>query len=390
MTEIDWIICALLVLSTVVGIMRGVIREVLSIVGWVAGFMLSMSFAGEIADRIPLDSIGYIPRVIIAAVLILVACLFVVGLFGFILRKMLEVAALTFEDRILGAAFGFVRGIIVVAACVFFEWAITKYVLKRDRVTITDGSAVLTGLLLGFNLPSNLPIWIILIGALVAIGIGKMTFGGLGCNPFNPALVGRVFLLVSFPVQMTTWPVPGQMAAYLDAETGATPLAVMKEAIKSGDASVLQKLPDAIDMLVGQTGGCLGEVSALALLIGLAYMLARRIVTWHIPVSILATVFVLAGLLHLYNPVYASPVTVLLTGGMVLGACFMATDYVTSPMTAKGQIIYGVAIGLLTVVIRTFGAYPEGMSFAILIMNAFTPLINTYCKPKRFGEVVKK
>ena len=250
--------------------------------------------------------------------------------------------------------------------------------------------AVLTGLLLGFNLPSNLPIWIILIGALVAIGIGKMTFGGLGCNPFNPALVGRVFLLVSFPVQMTTWPVPGQMAAYLDAETGATPLAVMKEAIKSGDASVLQKLPDAIDMLVGQTGGCLGEVSALALLIGLAYMLARRIVTWHIPVSILATVFVLAGLLHLYNPVYASPVTVLLTGGMVLGACFMATDYVTSPMTAKGQIIYGVAIGLLTVVIRTFGAYPEGMSFAILIMNAFTPLINTYCKPKRFGEVVKK
>ena len=267
-----------------------------------------------------------------------------------------------------------------VAACVFFEWAITKYVLKRDRVTITDGSAILTGLLLGFNLPSNLPIWIILIGALVAIGIGKMTFGGLGCNPFNPALVGRVFLLVSFPVQMTTWPVPGQMAAYLDAETGATPLAVMKEAIKSGDASVLQRLPDAIDMLVGQTGGCLGEVSALALLIGLAYMLARRIVTWHIPVSILVTVFVLAGLLHLYNPVYASPVTVLLT----------ATDYVTSPMTAKGQIIYGVAIGLLTVVIRTFGAYPEGMSFAILIMNAFTPLINTYCKPKRFGEVVKK
>ena len=277
-----------------------------------------------------------------------------------------------------------------VAACVFFEWAITKYVLKRDRVTITDGSAILTGLLLGFNLPSNLPIWIILIGALVAIGIGKMTFGGLGCNPFNPALVGRVCLLVSFPVQMTTWPVPGQMVAYLDAETGATPLAVMKEAIKSGDASVLQRLPDAIDMLVGQTGGCLGEVSALALLIGLAYMLARRIVTWHIPVSILATVFVLAGLLHLSNPVYASPVSVLLTGGMMLGACFMATDYVTSPMTAKGQIIYGVAIGMLTVVIRTFGAYPEGMSFAILIMNAFTPLINTYCKPKRFGEVEKK
>ena len=288
--------------------------------------------------------------------------------------------------------FGLGALIVTVASvffCVLFEYLIQKFLMKKEP-TIYDGSAILTGVLLAFNLPSNLPIWIIAIGALAAIGIGKMTFGGLGCNPFNPALVGRVFLLVSYPVQMTTWPVPGQMVAYLDAETGATPLAVMKEAIKSGDASVLQRLPDAIDMLVGQTGGCLGEVSALALLIGLAYMLARRIVTWHIPVSILATVFVLAGLLHLSNPVYASPVSVLLTGGMMLGACFMATDYVTSPMTAKGQIIYGVAIGMLTVVIRTFGAYPEGMSFAILIMNAFTPLINTYCKPKRFGEVVKK
>lgn len=277
-----------------------------------------------------------------------------------------------------------------VASCVLFEWAIAKFILKKEEVTVTDGSAVLTGLLLGFNLPSNLPVWIIIIGALVAIGVGKMTFGGLGCNPFNPALVGRVFLLVSFPVQMTSWPVPGQLGSYLDAETAATPLAVMKNAIKAGDASILEQLPDSIDLLVGQTGGCLGEISALALLIGLAYMLARRIITWHIPVSILATVFVLSGLLHLSNPIYASPVTVLLTGGLMLGACFMATDYVTSPMTPKGQIIYGVAIGFLTVVIRTFGAYPEGMSFAILIMNAFTPLINTYCKPKRFGEVVKK
>lgn len=277
-----------------------------------------------------------------------------------------------------------------VLACVFFEWAINAYILKRDNLTITDGSAILTGILLGFNLPSNLPIWIILIGALVAIGIGKMTFGGLGCNPFNPALVGRVFLLVSFPVQMTTWPVPGNLTAYLDAETAATPLSIMKGAIKAGDSSVLEQLPDSLSLLIGQTGGCLGEVSALALLIGLIYMLVRRIITWHIPVSILVTVFVLSGLLHLYNPVYASPFVVLMTGGLMLGACFMATDYVTSPMTAKGQIVYGVAIGFLTVVIRTFGAYPEGMSFAILIMNAFTPLINTYCKPKRFGEVIKK
>lgn len=281
-----------------------------------------------------------------------------------------------------------------VAACVFFEWAITKYMLKRQP-TITDGSAILTGLLLGFNLPSNIPVWIVLIGALVAIGVGKMTFGGLGCNPFNPALVGRCFLLASFPVQMTSWPIAGQVASYVDAQTGATPLSIMKAAIKSGDASVLDKLPDSLSLLLGDPGlnngaGAIGEVCALALLIGLAYMLWKKIITWHIPVSILATVFVFSGLLHLANPVYANPVATLLSGGLMLGAIFMATDYVTSPMTHKGQIIYGVAIGFLTVVIRNWGAYPEGMSFAILIMNAFTPLINTYVKPKRFGETVNK
>ena len=276
-----------------------------------------------------------------------------------------------------------------VLSCVFFEWAISRFLLHKEQLTITDGSAVLTGLLLGFNLPSNLPVWIIIIGALVAIGVGKMTFGGLGCNPFNPALVGRVFLLVSFPVQMTTWPLPGQLTSYLDAQTGATPLAVMKEAVKTGDTSVLEKLPNAFDMLLGQMGGSLGEVSALAILIGLVYMLMRKIITWHIPVSILLTVLVFSGLLHLYNPAYADPVNTLLSGGLLLGACFMATDYVTSPMTPRGQIIYGIGIGAITVIIRTFGAYPEGMSFAILIMNAFTPLINTYNKSKRYGRVAK-
>ena len=283
-----------------------------------------------------------------------------------------------------------------VVACVFFEWAISKYVLKLERNTICDGSAILTGLLLAFNLPSNLPIWIIIIGALFAIGVAKMSFGGLGNNLFNPALVGRAVLLVAFPAQMTTWPQVGQWTSYLDAETGATPLAIMKQAIKSGDPSVLNELPETLHMLIGAPtycgygAGALGEICALALLFGLAYMLWKKIITWHIPVSIIATVFVFAGFLHLANPIYADPVSVILSGGLMLGAIFMATDYVTSPMTPKGQLIYGIAIGFLTVVIRNWGAYPEGMSFAILIMNAFTPLINNYVKPKRFGEVPAK
>lgn len=281
-----------------------------------------------------------------------------------------------------------------VIAAIATEWVITKFLFKKEP-TISDGSAILTGLLLGFNLPSNLPLWIIVIGAVVAIGIGKMTFGGLGNNPFNPALVGRCFLLVSFPVQMTSWPVIGQISQYTDATTAATPLYYMKEAIKHGDVSYLQNVPDALHLLLGNYpdasgSGTIGEICAIALLIGLAYLLFMKIITWHIPVSIIATVFVFSGLLHFINPVYADPLTVILSGGLMLGAIFMATDYVTSPMTHKGQLIYGVGIGFLTVVIRNWGAYPEGMSFAILIMNAFTPLINIYIKPKRFGEKLKK
>ncbi len=286
----------------------------------------------------------------------------------------------------LGAAVVLLTSIV---SCVIFEWSITKFILRREKNTILDGSAILTGILLGFNLPSNLPIWIVIIGALVAIGVGKMTFGGLGQNPFNPALVGRVFLLISFPAQMTTWPVTGSVQ-YLDAQTGATPLYLMKWAVQSGDASVLNDLPSSLSMVLGMHGGSLGEVSALLLLLGCVFMLVRKIITWHIPVSILGTVAVLSAILHCSNPAYADPISVLCSGGLMLGACFMATDYVTSPMTPKGQIIYGVAIGALTVVIRNWGAYPEGMSFAILIMNAFTPLINNYCKPRRFGEVARK
>ena len=276
-----------------------------------------------------------------------------------------------------------------VASCVFLEWAITKYMLRRQP-TVSDGSAILTGLLLGFNLPSNIPIWIVMLGAVMAIGVAKMAFGGLGCNLFNPALVGRCFLLVSFPAQMTSWPQVGQLAAFTDVQTGATPLSIMKEAIKTGDASMLDQLPDALTMLMGNPAngfgaGTIGEVCALALLIGLVYMLMKRIITWHIPVSIILTVAVMATALHLSSDVYAHPIAVLLSGGLMLGAIFMATDYVTSPMTPRGQIIYGIGIGVLTVVIRNWGSYPEGMSFAILIMNAMTPLINNYVKPKRFG-----
>ena len=278
-----------------------------------------------------------------------------------------------------------------VVACLFFEWAIEKFIMKRETTTITDGSAIITGVLLAFNLPSNLPIWIIIIGALFAIGVGKMSFGGLGCNPFNPALVGRVFLLLSFPVQMTSWPAVGQLAAYTDATTTATPLAIMKGVVTGAPGFSMDQLPSSLELFLGNNPGCIGEVSALALLIGLAYMLWKKIITWHIPVSIIVTVFVFAGIMHLVNPeLYASPVVHLFTGGLMLGSIFMATDYVTSPMSHRGMLIYGVCIGFLTVVIRLFGAYPEGMSFAILIMNAFTPLINTYVKPKRFGEVAKK
>lgn len=257
----------------------------------------------------------------------------------------------------------------------------------KQRPTIWDGSAIITGVLLAFNLPSSLPLWIVVIGALVAIGIGKMSFGGLGNNIFNPALVGRVFLLISFPVQMTSWPVPNGFAT-TDAVTGATPLALVKEAVKSG-----QTISDALasggfttgNLIIGNIGGSLGEVAALGLLLGFAYMLIRKIISWHIPIAIFATVIVFSGILNLANPEhFAGPIFHLFTGGMMLGAIFMATDYVTSPMTHKGMLIYGVGIGLLTVIIRVFGAYPEGMSFAILIMNGFTPLINRYCKPVRF------
>lgn len=272
---------------------------------------------------------------------------------------------------------------ISVVSCVLVEYVISKFLLKKNECSICDLSAVLTGLLLAFNLPSNLPWWIVVIGAIVAIGVGKMSFGGLGQNPFNPALVGRVFLLISFPVQMTTWPRPmGFGGSYLDAATAATPLALVNEG--ADPATVLGSVWDA--MLGFSMGGSLGEISAIALLIGFVYLLCTKTITWHIPVSIMATVAALTAILSACG-IGAGPVFHLLTGGLMLGAIFMATDYVTSPMSACAQLIYGIGIGLLVVIIRTWGAYPEGMSFAILIMNAVTPLLNMYIHPKHFGEV---
>ena len=235
-----------------------------------------------------------------------------------------------------------------------------------------------------------MPLYMIVMGALVAIGVGKMAFGGLGNNPFNPALVGRVFLLISFPAKMTSWPVPAGLAAsYIDAETGATPLNLIGQ-IAGGNTAAADQLPGLGELFMGNIGGCIGEVSALALLVGLAVLLLSKTITWHIPVSIISTVAVLTGIMWFVNPVlYVNPLYHLLSGGLLLGAIFMATDYVTSPMTPKGMVWYGIGIGLLTVIIRYFGSYPEGMSFAILIMNAVTPLINNWCKPKRFGEVEK-
>lgn len=310
---------------------------------------------------------------------------------------LLVIAALLPAYVISVAAFGWgalITTAISVAACVLFEWLITKFLLKQ-KPTICDCSAVLTGLLLAFNLPSNLPWWIVVIGALVAIGVAKMTFGGLGQNLFNPALVGRVFLLIAFPVQMTTWPRPmGFHTSYVDAETGATPLALMKQIVKGGDNSVINQLPELWDMFAGWIGGSLGEVCALALLIGGIFLIIMRVITWHIPVSILATVALFAAVTGWCGALPEGITTLqyvamsLCTGGIMLGAFFMATDYVTSPMTGWGKIIFGIGIGLIVMVIRTWGAYPEGMSFAILIMNACVPLLN-HIRPKRFGEKKK-
>jgi electron transport complex protein RnfD len=279
-----------------------------------------------------------------------------------------------------------------VASCLVFEYLIQRYILKKP-LSINDGSALVTGILLAFNLPSNIPVLIIVIGSFISIAVAKMTFGGLGNNPFNPALVGRVFMLISFPVQMTSWPLPkGLATGYTDAVTGATPLAIIKEGLKNGEplSSLMNQIPTPAQMFLGNMGGSLGEIAAVALLIGFIYLLIKKVITWHIPVSVIGSMAIFTAILWLVNPEKnANPMFHILAGGVLLGAIFMATDYVTSPMVPKAMLIYGFGIGVITVIIRVYGAYPEGVSFAILIMNAFVPLMNAYIKPKRFGEEVK-
>lgn len=281
---------------------------------------------------------------------------------------------------------------VAIVSCLAFEYLIQKFILKTE-VTIMDGSALLTGILLAFNVPATLPIWMIIVGSLIAIGVAKLSFGGLGFNIFNPALVGRVFLLVSFPVQMTLWPTPMvNSTTIVDAITGATPLGIIKEGLMYGKTmtELSSQLPSTLDLLLGFTGGSLGEMSGLALLLGGLFLMYRKVITWHIPITILVTMAVFTGIFWMIDPEsYASPLIHVLSGGALLGAFFMATDLVTSPMTKTGMIIFSIGIAVITVVIRLFGAYPEGISFAILIMNAFVPLINTYFKPRRFGSEIK-
>jgi electron transport complex protein RnfD len=275
--------------------------------------------------------------------------------------------------------------------CVASEALFQKIAGREIRVR--DCSALVTGMLLGLNLPSDIPLWIAAVGAGIAIGIGKEIFGGLGQNPFNPALIARVILLISWPLQMTIWPTPIPWG--IDAKTSATPLGVLKEEGPQGVFEYFKEIGAFTDkgdlyfaLFSGDIGGCIGEVSCLALLIGGLYLLYKGHISWHIPISYIGTVFLLTSIFWLRDPKsYIDPLFHILSGGLMLGAFFMATDMVTSPITSRGRIIFGIGCGVLTVIIRLFGGYPEGVSFSILLMNGLTPLIERwkFTHPVRFG-----
>ena len=271
--------------------------------------------------------------------------------------------------------FGLRALILIVAAiisAVFFEWLYEK--ITKKPVTINDLSAVVTGLLLAMNLPASAPVWVAIVGSAFAIIFAKQLFGGLGQNFINPALAGRAFLLASYPTEMTTWVVPNGLAA--DAATYATPLAQLKNGTL--DASLGQ-------LVLGQVGGTIGETCAIALIIGGIYLLYKHVISWKIPVIYIATVFILFAVIGRHG--MRMPLQEIFAGGVMLGGIFMATDYASSPVTPKGQVIFAVGAGLLTYLIRTFGGYPEGVSYSILIMNCCVPLIERFTEPTIFGAL---
>ena len=284
--------------------------------------------------------------------------------------------------------FGF-RALLIILICSGSAIAIEAICQKAlgRTITVTDWSALVTGLLLALNLPPGSPWWMALLGSGLAIVVGKHIYGGLGSNPFNPALVARVVLLISFPVQMTTWWQPKtSFFGMTDVVTTATPLGELKTHLMLKGTLDGFTMGGLIDPLVGNIGGCIGEVSVIALALGGVYLLIRKVISWHIPVAFLGTVFLTTGLLWLVNPArFINPFFHLFTGGLFLGAIYMATDMVTTPMTRSGMLVFGMGCGLITFVIRVFGGYPEGVSFSILLMNAATPLIDRFTSPKPFG-----
>ena len=255
------------------------------------------------------------------------------------------------------------------------------------KVTIADGSAMVTGILLALNLPPTVPWWLVVVGSTIAIVIGKQIYGGLGYNPFNPALVARVILLISFPVQMTNWVKPSPLfSRAIDVVTTATPLGEMKTHLLVKNSLEGFTMGELWNPFIGNIGGCIGETSVIALLIGAGFLLYRGYITWHIPVTFVGAVIILSGLFWLIDPDrYMNPLFHLLTGGLMLGAFYMATDMITSPVTYRGMMVFGMGCGVITIVIRLFGGYPEGVSYSILLMNAATPLIDRYTRPTTFG-----
>jgi electron transport complex protein RnfD len=298
------------------------------------------------------------------------------------------VAGALLPALIAGVYFFGIRALVVtlfsVIACIAVEYLIQKYILRMEETTAMDGSAAVTGMLLAFNVPSSIPLWQILVGAIVSIGIAKMAFGGIGNNPFNPALIGRAFMLTSFPVSMTTWPVPGETRFMwnTDAVTGATPLGLLKESGFAGG-----EFPGYLNMFLGNQGGCIGEISALAVLIGGLYMLYRGWISWQVPILYLGSLALITAVFWAIDPAqYADPLFHVLAGGAMIGAWFMATDMTTSPMSIRGKVIFAVGGGLLAGLIRLIGGFPEGVSYSILLMNAAVPMIDKYVKPRTFGK----